>query len=128
MHAASLLEEQAEFLWDRLPVAENVFEHAPTRSSWMDALRHLRQLERVAEKDEAPRGGAACERVGEAVLPGLVHDESIELTVELFARVEPGGACDEQHLDAEDVGEVAGLDVFALEVVAVLDAAEVDAL
>ena len=61
------------------------------------------------------RRGAAGERVGEAVLAGLVDDERVELAVELLARVEPGRAGDEQHLGVEHVVELARLHVLALE-------------
>ena len=68
----------------------------------MDALRDLRELERVAEQDESARSSPAGERVGEAELSGLVHDERVELAVQLLARVEPGCSGDELHVRVED--------------------------
>ena len=67
VHPPRLLEEDAHLLGNRLVVAEDVLEHADApEPSGMDALRHLRELERVAEQDEPPRRRPAGERVGEA--------------------------------------------------------------
>ena len=108
MHPPRLLEEEPELLRDRLPVADDVLEHARARAGRVDALRDLRELERVAEQDEPPRGRAAGERVGEAELACLVDDERVEFPVQLLARVEPGGAGDELHVRVEHVGESPG--------------------
>ena len=85
-----------ELFRDRLVLAEHVLEHARAGAVGMDALRDLGELERVAEQDEPPGRGAAGDRVGEAVLAGLVDDERVELAVELVAREEPGRAGDKR--------------------------------
>ena len=94
----------------------------------MDALRHLGELERIAEQDEPLGRGAAGDRVGEAVLAGLVDHERVELAVELLAREQPRRSRDELDLGIEHVVEVSRLHVLALVLVAVLDAAEVEPL
>src|SRR4051794_17151290 len=68
MHPPGFFEEQAKLLRDRLPLTDHVLQHARTRALWMDALRDLRQLERIPEQDKTPRSGPTRERVGEAVL------------------------------------------------------------
>ena len=95
----------------------------------MDALRHLGELERVAEQDEPPGRGAAGDRVGEAVLAGFVDHERVELAVELLAREQPRRSRHELDLGIEHVAELSRLHVLALVVVAaVLDAAELQPL
>src|SRR2546423_1015459 len=44
----------------------------------MQALRHLRELERVAEQDQRPRRCADSERVGERHLPSLLDHDAVE--------------------------------------------------
>ena len=55
----------------------------------MDALRDLRELDRVAEQDERARAGAEREGVGERRLPCLVDEQVVERPVERPARQEP---------------------------------------
>ena len=76
-------------------IAEEVLEHRAARVAGMDALRHLRELHRVAEQDERPRARAERERVGERGLARLVDEEVVERPVELLAREQPGGAGEE---------------------------------
>ena len=90
-----MLEEEAHVLGDGRVVAEEVLEHGAARVAGMDALRHLRELHRVAEQDERPRARPERERVGERGLAGLVDEEVVELPVELLAREEPGRAGEE---------------------------------
>ena len=129
VHPPRLLEEEAELGRDRLVLAEQVLEHARAGAVGMDALRHLRELERVAEQDERRGRGAAGERVGEAVLAGLVDDERVELAVELLAREEPRRAGDELDLvDRARRRACPASRARSRRVVAVLDAAKVEPL
>src|ERR1051326_6657861 len=52
-----------------------------TRPIWMDALRDLGELERIAEHHQPSRASAACERIGEAVLASLIHNTGGEAPV-----------------------------------------------
>ena len=96
----------------------------------MRALRHLRQLVRVAEEDELARGRPDGERVGERELPGLVHEERVDRPVELVAGEEPRRPGDELELRVEHrvvrLGAVdePPLEASALLVTALLPAAE----
>ena len=96
MHPARLLEEDAQLLRDRFVLAEDVLEHARAGAVRVNPLRHLGELERVAEQHEPPGRGAAGDRVGEAVLAGLVDEERVELAVEFVAREQPGRARDQR--------------------------------
>ena len=83
-----------------LVVAEEVLEHREPRALRVRALRDLRQLVRVAEQDERPRGRPDREHVGERELPGLVDEEHVErplrrVDVDGLAREGPRGARDE---------------------------------
>ena len=109
-------------------LAEQVLEHAGAGAVGMDALRHLGELERIAEQDEPPGRGAAGDRVGEAVLAGFVDHKRVELAVELLAREQPRRAREELNLGIEHVAELSRLHVLALEWRAVLDAAELQPL
>ena len=95
VHPARALEEEAPVLGDRRALAEQVLEHRAPALAGMDALRDLRELQRVAEQHERPRARAQRERVRERDLAGLVDEEVVELPVELLAREEPGGAREE---------------------------------
>ena len=59
-------------------MVKQVLEDARVRALRMKRLRHLRQLERVAEEDEVARGRAGGEGVGERQLAGLVDHEVVE--------------------------------------------------
>ena len=95
VHPERALEEEAHVLGHGRVLAEQVLEHErPAPPGWI-ALRHLRELHRVAEQDERPRARAERERVGERGLPRLVDEEVVERPVELLAREEPGRAGEE---------------------------------
>ena len=83
---------------DRLVVAEQVLEHGRARAVRMEPLRHLRELERVAEQDERARRGSHGDRVGERDLARLVDEEVVERPVELRLREQPRRSRDERDL------------------------------
>ena len=107
----------------------------------MRALRHLRQLVRVAEQDERAGARPGGEDVGERELAGLVDEQHVErplalVDVELRQREGPAGAGDEVDRGIEDVGLVVRRDDAATRelrarlglVLAALDAPEREAL
>jgi len=56
----------------------------------MRALRHLGELERIAEQDDvAARGRTHRERVGQRHLPGLVDHERVDGAVEILVAKSP---------------------------------------
>ena len=59
-------------------VAEEVLEHGAARVARVHALRHLRELHRVAEQHERLRARPERERVGERGLARLVDEEVVE--------------------------------------------------
>ena len=67
----------------------------------MRALRHLRQLVRVAEQDEVPRRRPHRERVGERELAALVDEQRVDVPVDVLAREEERRAGDELELRVE---------------------------
>ena len=125
-HPSRLLEEQAELGLDRLGLPQDVVERARVGALRVDALRHLRELERVSEENDAAGCRAAGERVGEGELARLVDEQRVERSVHLLARVHPRRSGDEERVR---VVVAALLHVSGLleRVVAALDAAEVEA-
>jgi hypothetical protein len=85
MHPPRLLEEEPKLDRNRLALADHVLEHAHPGAARMHSLRHLRELERIAEQNEPGRRGPARERIRKAELSRLVHDERVQLTVQLLA-------------------------------------------
>jgi hypothetical protein len=67
----------------------------------MRALRHLRELVRVAEEDHVSRGRADCERVGERELTVFVDEERVHLHV--VAREEERRAGDQLQLRIDQI-------------------------
>ena len=64
----------------------------------MDPLRHLPELLRVAEQDDVARARPERERVGERHLPRLVDEQRVDDALHVFAREEPRGAGEQQHV------------------------------
>jgi hypothetical protein len=67
----------------------------------MRSLRHLRELERVAEQHERPRRRPQRQRIGKRDLARLVDEQVVKLLVELRPREEPGGAGEQTHFRIE---------------------------
>ena len=81
-------------------LAEQVLEHRPLGPLGVRALRHLRQLIRVAEQDERASGRSRREDVGERELPRLVDEQDVErplgrVEVDRRPRQRPARAGDE---------------------------------
>jgi hypothetical protein len=73
----------------------------------VDALRDLRQLERVAKQDEVLRRRPHRQRIGKRDLARLVDEQVVERRVELCAREEPRGAGEQLQLRVEKGLELA---------------------
>ena len=95
MHAPGLGEENAAILGDRRGIIQQMLEHRTAGAFRMRALRHVRQLLRIAEQDDVARGGADGNRIRERRLAGLVDEQIIERLVECRAREQPRRAGDE---------------------------------
>src|SRR5207247_949417 len=74
----------------------------------MQALAHLRELQRVAEQDDRPRARPDRERVRERNLARLVDEDVVELLVELRTREQPGRPGDQLQPGVVEVVVVAG--------------------
>ena len=73
------LEEVAELGGQHRLVADQPAERGRVDRVGVGALRHLRQLLRVAEQQQPVAGHRAGEGLGERELAGLVDDEEVEL-------------------------------------------------
>ena len=88
---------------------------SPSRCSSTDApvprrvraLRHLGELQRVAEQDDVARRRPDRERVRERHLARLVDEEVVDGAVELGPREQPRRPREQPHLRVGEVGELA---------------------
>ena len=99
----------------------------------MRALRHLRELVRVAEENEVPRGRADRDRIRQRELPGLVDEERVHVPGQLLAREQPRRSGDQVQVRVEHgVVRARVLDHAALELGVgagrLLQTADLDAL
>ena len=76
--APGLGEEEAAVGRDRHVLAEQVLQHRQARVLGVRALRHLRQLVRVAEQHERAGARAGGKHVGERQLAGLVDEQHVD--------------------------------------------------
>ncbi len=105
VHAARDGEEDAAIGGDQGLLAEDVLEDAGAAVLLVARLRHLGELEGIADQDHALAcAGGGNDRVGEAVLAGLVDDEVVDLFVQRGACAQPARAGEE--LDATFEGVV----------------------
>ena len=70
-------------------VAEQVLEHRHAGAAGMNALRHVRQLLRIAEQHDVARARAHRHGIGQRHLAGLVDEQVVELALHLLAREQP---------------------------------------
>src|SRR3989442_95803 len=91
-HPPRAREEHAHLRRDGRGSAEQVLQHRRAGPRRMRALRHLGELERIAEQDHVARGRPHRERVGQRDLPRLVDHERVDGAVEILVGEEPGRA------------------------------------
>src|SRR6266849_8519671 len=92
MHPEAALEKETAIFWNGRSFPQEVLEDGGARLLRMHALRHLGELERIAEEDEVVGGSTHGEGVGQGDLARLVDHEVVERTVQLGPREEPSRA------------------------------------
>src|SRR6266849_5339387 len=89
MHPEAAFEKETAIFWNGRSFPQEVLEDGGARLLRMHALRHLGELERIAEQDEVVGGSTHGQGIGQGDLARLVDHEVVESAVQLCPREEP---------------------------------------
>ncbi len=110
VHAIGRVQKDAAISRDGGVAVQKVFQRGFARAAGMRALGRLAKLHLVAQQHDVARALAQRDQIRQADLPGFIHEQIIELLLEISPAEQPRRA--RHQLMARQVDPVVGKDVF----------------